>query len=133
MPVGSTTVTWASRRSSLLSRLATSVPPTPPPRTTMRAGMASPRLADEVARVAVLVDDLDQLVLGLGHPRGDVGARARVAGPHLDDVTEAALADGADQREQRAGAGHAACVDELCRLCRRGHVVVLHRDVASVR
>src|SRR6266511_4103944 len=49
MPLGSTTVTRASRRSRLASRLAARVPPTPPPRTTMRAGMA-PHLALRTAK-----------------------------------------------------------------------------------
>src|SRR6266511_2107184 len=43
MPVGSTTVTCTSRPSWRASRLAASVPPTPPPSTTTLAGIAAHR------------------------------------------------------------------------------------------
>src|SRR3954468_16426929 len=98
MPVGSTTVTWASRPSSFESRLAVSVPPTPPPRTTISAGMAgSPRPPDHEAPEPVLIGDVDELVAGLGDPGGDVGGRALVARQDLHDVADGARPDGADQ------------------------------------
>src|SRR6266508_437566 len=111
MPVGSTTVTVAFRPSSLCSRFAASVPPTPPPRTTIRAGIGSPSLADDEPGEAVLRSDLDHLVAGLGDPGRDVGLRSLVARQDLDDVAHGALADRADQGHQRAGAGHASRVD----------------------
>src|SRR6266542_5784801 len=114
MPVGSTTVTWTSRFSSCESRFAARVPPTPPPRTTTSAGIGrSPGLPDHEPPVAILLDDLHQLVAGLGHPGGDVGGRALVRRQHLDDVADLPRPDRPDQGHQRAGAGHAARVDGL--------------------
>src|ERR1044072_5126266 len=115
MPVGSMTVTWALRPSALSNRLATSVPPTPPPRTTISAGIgASPRLAHDEPRVPVFGLELDQLVLCLRDPRGDVGLRALVAREHLVHLADLTGPDRADQRHQRTGARHAACIDRPC-------------------
>src|SRR5436190_997901 len=72
MPVGSTTVMWASFLSSFCRRFAARVPPTPPPRTTISAGIVvSPGLPDDEPAVPVLREHFDQLVPGLLDPRVD--------------------------------------------------------------
>src|SRR3970040_576414 len=109
MPVGSTTVTRASRPSSFDRRLAASVPPTPPPRTTTRAGtICSPGLAHDEADEAVLFIELHHLVPGLADPGGDIRPRALVGREHLENLTDPAVPDRADQAHERAGARHPA-------------------------
>src|SRR5690242_5431303 len=113
MPVASTTVTCALPLLWRAIRLAQSVPPTPPPRTTTSAVMSSPHLADHEAGVAALRDRLDQLLLGFGHPGGDVGLGAVVAAQDLEDLAHLALANRSDEVHQRPRAGQPARIDRL--------------------
>src|SRR5439155_9352579 len=78
----------------------------------------SPRLAHDEVRVPVVLDDLDQLVLGFGHPGRDVGLGPFVAGKNLEYLAHLALADGSDQVHERPWTGHPPRVDCLVDLHR---------------
>src|SRR5690242_17420880 len=99
------TVTHASLSLSLCTRrLASRVPPTPPPRMTMRCAtdfllsMETPKggpnpaqspfgtsvgLSDHEPAESGLREDPDHLVVGLSHPRRNVLVRSRIARKHL--------------------------------------------------
>src|SRR5690349_10515627 len=112
-----------SRWSFFWIRLATSVPPTPPPRITMRfTGLPSAVSQPAIIRASVrlLDDNLVEPVAG-GHadepmprlrdPLRDVHLRAAVGRQHDQDVARRRLADAADQFHERARAEAAARVD----------------------
>src|SRR4051812_7763989 len=114
---GSTTVISMSRRSSrgrrrLTRRFAVNVPPTPPPRMTMRF-IRLPTLLDEDPVVAVEALEGDQMMAGFGDPFRDVGLGALVGRQDGDDVPDLAFADRPDELHQRAGTEAAAGINRL--------------------
>src|SRR6185437_8926310 len=118
MPVVSTKVTLAWSPSSFATRLAATVPPTPPPRISTSFVIVSSHLANDEVREALVLADLHQLLLGLGHPGRDVGPGAGVARKHVEHLPDLALPDRADEVHEWAGAGHAPGVDRLFNLYR---------------
>src|SRR3990170_4316037 len=104
-----TMVTSASTRRA--TRLATMVPPVPPPTTATRGSIVLPRLAHDEPCESRLVDDAEKLMPRLLAPLGDVAPAAGVARQHLDDLPHAGFADRPDQFHQGTRAIAAPRVD----------------------
>src|SRR5437762_5824819 len=84
-----------------LTRLATSVPPTPPPMMTTRfIGLLLTLLLDDDLVVAIARCDFDEPMTGLLDPLGNVELRSAVGGVDGDEVTDLPLADG-DRKSTR--------------------------------
>src|SRR5476651_848828 len=76
----------------------------------------SPCLAHEEVHIAVVLNDVDQLMPCLGDPGRDVSLGARIAREHLEYLPHLALANAADEVHEGTGARHPPRVDQLVNL-----------------